>query len=509
LTNLLERSCRWSLDAEPRPQLLVLPPAAESLDEAHAAIELWERYSGKTLDPGQRLAVEIMMAQAIGGRWAAATTGREMPRQNGKGEEVEVVELWGLVQRGEAILHTVHDAVLLATQTQDRMLAVLEKPDLRRKKLREWRGTGQQMIEMRNGGIIWYRTRTGGGGRGVDYISRLVVDEAQHAKDEHLSAITPTLFAHPNPQMNVLGTAGLEGISAWWWSQRIRALSDDPGDFGYIGHTAERVRLENGVVVQEPVDTADRKLWMASNPAVIAGRGQGMVFLEEQFRRLGPASFAREHLGVWDPPPLQDDQRWIDLARWLELKVEGLEPPDNDTVRLALDAPPDRRTATFSVAGVLDDGLLYVGVREHLPSGGKNMQSLKDRVVAQALYYSEGHKTPVILPPNSPARAWKADLVAAGVSLDEMTPAEYAEACGRITDAVNDGTLRHRGQPDLFVAIDGLAARTSGDVEVWSRRNSSSNIAPFVAATCALVRVPATTAEPMIYVWQGGAKNGT
>jgi hypothetical protein len=40
---------------------------------------------------------------------------------------------------------------------------------------------------------------------------------------------------------------------------------------------------------------------------------------------------------------------------------------------------------------------------------------------------------------------------------------------------------------------------------MWSRR-LSSNIAPFVAATCALVRVPSATSEPMIYVWQGGAK---
>lgn len=486
----------------------MLPPAAESLDEAHAAIEFWEHYSRKTLDPVQRLTVEVMMAQTAGGRWAAATTGREEARQNGKGDEVEVVESWGLVQRAEAILHTVHDAVLLATQTQDRMLAVLEShADLRRKKLREWRGTGQQMIEMRNGGIIWYRTRTGGGGRGVDYISRLVVDEAQHAKDEHLSAITPTLFAHPNPQMNVLGTAGLEGVSAWWWSQRIRALSDDPGDFGYVGHTAEDVRVDAGSVVQLPVDAGDRELWRMVNPAIHAGRGQGMRFLEEQFRRLGPASFAREHLCVWDPPPLQDDQRAIPLERWNQLTDEVTDPPDNDTVRLALDAPPDRRSATFAVAGKRDDGLLYVGIREHLPPTDGKGPSLKDRVIAQALYYTQGHRTSLILPPGSPAqRAWRADLVAAGVPLDEMSPAEYAEACGRMIDAVTEGSLRHRGNPDLNAAVAGLASRPSGDVETWSRRNSSSNIAPFVAATCALVRVPNVAVEPTIHVWKGGGK---
>src|SRR5690606_21342566 len=107
------------------PAILVLPPAAASLDEAHAAIELWEHYSGKTLDPSQRLVVEVLMATRDDGRWAARTAGREMARQNGKGDEIEVVELWGLVQRGERIGHTIHDAVLLATETQDRMLRIL------------------------------------------------------------------------------------------------------------------------------------------------------------------------------------------------------------------------------------------------------------------------------------------------------------------------------------------------------------------------------------------------
>ena len=142
-----------------------------------------------------------------------------MSRQNGKGDEIEVVELWGLVQRAEAILHTVHDAVLLASQTQQRMLSVLEgHADLRRLVKRKWQGTGQQMIEMRNGGTIWYRTRTGGGGRGVDDVDRLVVDEAQHATEEHLAAVSPTLLANSNPQMNAMGTAGLARSSAWWWT---------------------------------------------------------------------------------------------------------------------------------------------------------------------------------------------------------------------------------------------------------------------------------------------------
>lgn len=484
----------WTSSGESAPAILVLPAAAASLDEAHAAIELWEHYTGKTLDPPQRLVVEMMMATDTDGLWAAATTGREMARQNGKGDEVEVVELWGLTMRGEAILHTIHDAVLLATQTQQRMLGVLEShADLRRRVKRKWQGTGQQMIEMVNGGVIWYRTRTGSGGRGVDDIDRLVVDEAQHATDEHLAATTPTLFANPNPQLNVMGTAGLEGRSEWWWRIRRRALDADPGRFGYVGHTAERVTLDaDGHVMQDSVDPSDRSLWVAANPSIASGRTR-MEFLDEQFYRLGPEAFAQEHLCVWAPLPNPGGGGPIPLDRWAEL-TDGESLP-SDSERLALDAPPDRMSATFAIAGRRGDGLTHVSVRRHVPPHDMS------RLIEYALTYTAEHDTPLVIPPNSPARAWRSDLIEAGVPLDELTAAEYAEACGAMLSKVSEGTLRHRGQPEMDVAVGGLAVRASGDIETWSRRSSKSNIAPFVAATCALLRVSDASAKPLVFAY--------
>ena len=95
-------SMSWQ-HVDPTPAILVRPPAAVSLDDAHEAIGLWEFYTGKVADDSQRLAVEIMMAKRTGGAWAARSTGREMPRQNGKGDELEIVELFGLVERGDGI----------------------------------------------------------------------------------------------------------------------------------------------------------------------------------------------------------------------------------------------------------------------------------------------------------------------------------------------------------------------------------------------------------------------
>lgn len=445
--------------------LLVKPPAAVSLDEAHAAIELWEHYSRKRLDPSQRLVVEVMMAQTCDDRWAASTTGREMSRQNGKGDEVEVVEVWGLVQRGEAILHTVHDAVLLASQTQQRMLAVLEgHADLRRLVKRKWQGTGQQMIEMHNGGAIWYRTRTAGGGRGIDDVDRLVVDEAQHATADHLAAVAPTLLANSNPQLNAMGTAGIAGVSDWWWSVRRRALSDDPGAFGYVGHTAERLEVVDGRVRQHPVDVRDRSLWLSANPAVAAGRGQGMVFLEEQLRRLGPRVFGREHLCVWDPDPAElggvTDQA-LDVDAW----ARALDPVAlGRPLRMAVSADPDLTHAAIAVSFDRPDG------RRHVSLGRWSAGTAWVAPAVAELRRELGCGPPVV---DVPLRGI--------VPGDAVTPSQAAAAHNRLASRLAAGGLSHDGDGPLDLAVAGCTWRRYGETRVLARRGSL-DITPLLAA---------------------------
>lgn len=493
-------SISWQLDVEPAPRILVLPPDAASLDEAHAAIELWEHYSGKTLDPTQRLAVEIMMAENASGRWAAQTTGREMPRQNGKGDEIEVVELWGLVQRAEAILHTVHDAVLLASQAQQRMLSVLERPDLRQRIKRKWQGTGQQMIEMRNGGVIWYRTRTGGGGRGVDDISRLVIDEAQHAQEEHLAAVSPTLFANANPQLNAMGTSGLAGKSVWWWRIRKRALAESPGAFGYLGHTAESVRLvADDRVEQDPVDVHDRALWVAANPAIHSGRGQGMRFLEEQLLILGPDAFANEHLGVWDPPDAQAKDPKLPPDRFAETITADPPTPVPGRVTLAFDVSKDGEWSSIAI-GVGDLLAPYVEVIEHRKGVGWLPQRLVElvqrwdplTVACNGAGESPGQVGAIL-------QAFQA----AGIDSDllvQVNAQAYKAACvGFFTDVVEGRLRRPAGQAALEVAAEEAAERPLGDAWAWDLRTASVPISPLVAVTIARALLP-TEAKQVIDV---------
>ena len=63
---------------------------------------------------------------------------------------------------------------------------------------------------------------------------------------------------------------------------------------------------------------------------------------------------------------------------------------------------------------------------------------------------------------------------------------EHAQACARLVDAVAEDNLRHLGSIDLLNAIRAAGTRQMGDRWLWSRRSSTVDIAPLVAATLAL-----------------------
>ena len=482
-------SISWPTAESPIPSLVALPVGVASLDEADAAVELWEHYKGRRLDDGQRLDVAVMLATRSDGLWAAAVTGHEKPRQSGKGDSIEVVEFWGLTQRAERILHTIHDAVLLATETQSRMLSLFDHPDLRRLKSREWKGTGQQMIEMRNGGIIWYRTRTGAGGRGLDEVDRLVVDEAQHAEQQHLNSITPTQGVSANPQLNVLGTGGLEGKSTWWWSLRKQA-KDQPGQFGWVGYSAQPWQVDSeGRVLLGDVDPYDRDLWWSTIPGLVAGR-VSIDFLERELRVLGPQGFAQEYLCVWAPPVDALDASIIPLAQWDALKADSSPIVSGET--FALDVSPDRRHSSFAVAGRCADGLVQVEVFDSRAGTAW--------VVERATKLWQDHKKPLRIEKGGPAGSFVSLLTEAGVDVDEVSTADHARATGQFIDAVASGSLRHLGDPVLRSAIVGATLRHSGDADLWSRRSSKIDITPLVASTLALGGVPEPVKSSSVFM---------
>ena len=484
----------------PAPALVVHPPDAASLDEAQAAIEQWEFYSRKTLDSAQRLAVELMMAETADGRWAARTTGRPMSRQNGKGDELEVVEAWGLIQRGEAIVHTAHE-IPTAKSAHERLVAHFESHrDLRRRVRQVTYGNGNQQIIMSgdSGGIIVYRTRTSGGGRGLDDISRLVVDEAQHVQPEQLASSLPILAVNPNPQTNFCGSAGIADRSDWWWQLRKRAIvaaaNGDGGSFSWLEHSAEQVSLSrDGRIISTPPEVEDRDAWRRANPAL--GVRIPESELEEELHTLGPALFAREHLCVWDPYP-GDEGGFLPFEQWQDLVVEA--PKSMTSVSYGLAVGPDGASAFFASAGRLPTGRLYVDII-HDPRAGT------DWVVDHAVDLFRRKKVPIRVNPSAPEGAFVRPLEEAGVEVVQVSARDYQQACGEVLDAIKNGTIHHLDQPFFDRAVRAVQRRDVGKegAWVWAEPVSGVDITTVKAATLALTGVTAKR-RPRIHTLKEG-----
>jgi phage terminase large subunit-like protein len=452
------------------------PQAVEALDVASIA--------GLDLDEWQAETLVASMALASDGsaRWAAREVGVVVGRQNGKGSILEVRQLAGLFVLGEKLqVHSAHEFKTCYEHFR-RIKDLIQGCDLLAAEVAIIRtGAGDQAIELKSGARIRFVARSRSSGRGFT-ADTVYLDEAFKLDDSTMGALLPTLSARPNSQVWYTSSAPHADSPVLHRIRRRALEGDDP----------RLLYLEWG---NDPdVAADDVEAWARANPAM--GIRIDVEDIAAELRSMSAAEFARERLGIPEPEPSTDLDLPIDPELWAGL-VDAESLPVSE-VRLALDSPPDLSAPVFAVAGIRDDGLRHVSVRERINPGAG---PVREQIVEAARRLCDEHSAVdvygqmlparLVIPTGSPARAWKAELVAAGVELDELSAGEFAEGCGALRSLVADGVLRHRGQMDMNRAIAGLATRTAGDgVDVWSRRNSEVNVSPIVAATCALMRVP-------------------
>ena len=480
------------------PQLLHLPVDVHSLVEATEAIELAETY-GMRPDESQRITLEAWMGTRSDGTWAASQACHAMSRQNGKGDELQIRELAGLVLRDEEIIHTAHEYPT-ASKAFLRLLPMFtEWDDLRRLVKRVRYANGEQGIELRNGGAISYKARTGGGGRGFDDIGTVIYDEAQHLRPEHIAASSPTMAVHPNPQAIFTGSAAITKFtSAVWWDLRKRGIlghqariagveNPDP-DFAWVEHTAEFISIDDDSKLHSvKPDPAERRFRAIANPAYNVRIPE--KFLASQLKLLRHL-FAEEHLGVWAPCP--DDEghdRIVPVDVWA---AAGDEPGGVVGRRvLAWDVSPNSAWSSVGWVGERPDGVLQAEVVES--------KAGTDWVAARLAKYVQGAGPLVVgvaFVGGTPAEALLLDVVAAlktvGVVLEDkknlfkVSGQAYSAACGDWLNKTSAGVLRHVGQAWLSNAVDGAVWRDTGESRVFDRKNATSEISPLCLSVAAL-----------------------
>ena len=461
--------------------LLHMPDDVASLDAAEECLELAERYGHKR-DDAQKITLQAWMGTQANGKWAAEIAAHAMSRQNGKGDEIEDRELYGLLVLGEAIVHTAHE-VPTAKNAFERLEARFQaNRDLRVKVSKFRYGNGDQAIELKSGAFIAYRARTGAAGRGLDALDVVVYDEAQHLQAEHMAASSPALAVSPNAQRIIAGSAGL-ATSQQWWEMRMDALRDVGGSFAFVEHGAEQISLdENGELVSVTPDPGIEQTWADGNPAY--GRRIFAPFLTAQRRLLGDAIFLREHCGVWDPlPAVARQAAVVSPAKWA---AEGVQDPGSrhsGRVALSVEVSPNSASASVAFAGTRSDGRAHLEVLE---SGAG-----ADWVVARVARALRGGEVRVVaVEPSGPVSSILPELRKLVESFDdvdlvEVTGRKYAGACEAFRAAICDGLVAHIGQAWLSASVGGARRRKLGEQWVWDR-DAPADASPVIAVTVAM-----------------------
>jgi hypothetical protein len=404
--------------------------------------------------------------------------GLVVSRQNGKDAAILALELGWLFLFNEPLI--IHSAHLFKTSGEHfrRLEAVLENwDDLRRRVKAIRRGKGDEQVELNGGQRIEFMTRKGGAGRGFT-AGKIVLNEAMFLDSTMMASALPTLATVPTAQVLYAGSAGMRHSTQLSMVRRRAYAEDDPA-LAYLEWTADERPPPDGD------DRADPATWAKTNP------GFGIRITEAYIRKEmaalgGPYSteFGTERLGIGDWPP--EDEAWevIGLDPWTERGDSAGIIPDGADIALALDADADRQCGTIAVCGFRDDGRRQVEVVERHRGTGWMVEAVRRMCELAATW----RPCVVVVLRTGAAASLIKDLEAAKVNVYPPADVEYAQACGLFQEAFTElDTVRHFDQPSLNKAVAGARKRELAEGGWrWSRKLSTSDVSPVVAATLAL-----------------------
>lgn len=417
---------------------------------------------GIGLDGWQQDIVRGILRERDGG-WSASQAGLVVSRQSGKGNVLLALELFGLFELGEQILHTSH-ATKTSSDAFRRLWSVVKSHNELERRVRKFtQMLGCEFIELDTGARITFSTRSPSAGRGLT-IDRLIVDEAEDLPASEIAALQPTVFSRPRSQSIFTGTApgpmhdaesfetlrktahdGLNNRLAWWeWC----------AEYGS--------------------DIDDEDLWVRVNPAVASGR-ISIEAIRNDRSVLPPDAFRAERLSMWVPRAAEGVV--FTAEEWDPLCDPGSVPVSD--LAIGCDVPPSRDAATVCVAGKRDDGRIHVEWYETRPGvlwvPQWISERLNDRVRAVVL--------------DERGQCAELDWAGAKVRPTMIGHHDVAVAAGQFHDGITEAVLRHRGQIELSKGVLSARQRPLGQAFAWDRKSAGSSA--LIAATLAVHGVTA------------------
>ena len=317
--------------------------------------------------PWQRAILDDWLAVDENGKLVHSYCVLEVPRQNGKTGVSDPRETWGLIKRGEHILHTAQE-FQTAKKAFDRLRKKFgtrkndpfaEYPELNALVDHYTTSAGQMVLDLTNGAHIEFRTRGNNSdmGRGGTF-DLVVIDEAQAYTEEQDASLSPLNSAAPSgsPQTILMGTPPLPSASnkGIIFARAIEGFHDVPAAGSCI-HEWSAAEIGN---------VADKTRWYDTNPSL------GYQLLEEALEKdlhtMSEDSFAREHLG-FIAKKHEVFNYAIPEALWNACGSDEIAPEGK--IAYGVKFSPDGSEVALCVAIIPKEGQSRVELIERRPTG--------------------------------------------------------------------------------------------------------------------------------------------
>lgn len=398
-------------------------------DEARQLYDM----SGNVCQEWQVLMLNDIMAVNEQGLWTHTKFGYSVPRRNGKTEIITQRELWGLFN-GEHILHTAHltDTAHIAWE---RLKNRLEEIGVKPKST--YKAYGKERIEMNNGAVIDFRTRTSSGALGSGY-DLLVIDEAQEYTQAQQTALNYVVSSSKNPQTIMCGTPPT-------------AVSSGDVFRDYRDKTLRGETINGGWAewsVDHKTNVKDVDAWYMTSPSL------GTILTERTVQdeiNGDDLDFNIQRLGLWIK---YNQQSAISAPEWDALKAETL-PKLKGSVFVGVKFGRDGQNVCLSVAVKTEDGRIFVEAIDCRNQRDGNAWLLnfimKTKAIAVLVDGASGLETFL--------RECKEQKLK---GVNAATVKEVIQASSDFETAIANKTICHAGQPALRQSVTNCDHRAIG-----------------------------------------------
>lgn len=428
--------------------------------------------------PWQEFVLKDMLMVDKAGMWRRKTCLLNISRQNGKTHLARMLILAHLIKWDSKNVLIMSSNRSMALDTFRQIAQVLESNDHLKGFVKQIRyANGSESIEMLDGSRldVVAATRDGSRGRSADF---LYIDELREVNEEGYRAAIPTTRARPNSQTLLTSNAG-DAFSTVLNGMRERALENPPATFGFYEYSAPQY-----------CKITDRSAWAQANPAL------GYTITEEALEEAVATS------------PIENTRtellcQWIDSlsSPWTHGSLEECSDSDLEmsvgayTV-FAFDVSPSRRNASLVIGQILADGRVGIGLAQTWESQ-VSVDELK--IAADIKHWADQFRPRQICFDKYATQSIADRLANAGQVVQDISGAQFYQACTDLKDALDNKRMVHKGQESWIQQMNNCAAKVNDSAWRIIKRKSAGDISAAIATAMCVSTLNKPQPMPTIY----------